>query len=169
MRLNTANISRICKIVIPRSSARKTKKASEELPKSKIPTIIIKVMKFFPSPLNVILVFCASPLGLTSFAPNAKTSTAKNAGIMLISTMVLKVCSLSAALPACSFHTTKAAISSPSIAPAVSAARCNPKAKPRCSSFTSSAKRASRGAVRMPLPTRSAQRMAATASQVLAR
>ena len=47
-------------------------------------------------------------------------------------------------------------------APALSIARCRPKARPRCSGGTMSAIRASRGEVRMPLPTRSAKRIAST-------
>ncbi len=48
------------------------------------------------------------------------------------------------------------ATSGPSIAPAVSIARCTPKAVPSRSLLELSVIRASRGAVRMPLPMRSA-------------
>ena len=52
--------------------------------------------------------------------------------------------------------------SGPITAPAWSAARWKPKARPRIAGSTESAIRASRGAPRIPFPTRSVTRMAST-------
>jgi hypothetical protein len=62
-----------------------------------------------------------------------------------------------------------AAISGPTSAPALSIARWSPYARPRSPAGTRSASNASRGDVRMPLPTRSANRIASTWSHVDAR
>jgi hypothetical protein len=59
------------------------------------------------------------------------------------------------------------ASSGPSIAPVVSIARCTPKAVPRLRSSVVSEISASRGAVRMPLPVRSASTMAPIAPRLL--
>src|SRR5688572_11708119 len=63
----------------------------------------------------------------------------------------------------------KAAMPSPRNAPSVSEARCRPKASPRCLSSTESAINASRGAVRTPLPIRSATRTPSTQPHALAK
>ena len=154
---------------MPRSCARKTKKASEELPRSKIPTITMKVRKGFPRPLKVIFGALTASPRVTSFAPITKLSTAMKAGIRLISTTVLKVLAFRLTLLDCANQITSAAISKPKTAPAVSAALWKPKASPRCLGSIESATRASRGAVRTPLPTRSAQRTPATIPQELAK
>ena len=62
-----------------------------------------------------------------------------------------------------------AAASGPATAPALSMARWRPKARPRVAGETSEAISASRGAVRIPLPTRSANRIARTCTQPVAR
>jgi len=89
--------------------------------------------------------------------------------MILISTMILKVSTPNTAELDCASQTANKAINNPIIAPDVSKARVTPNAKPRFSSLTESAIKASRGAVRIPLPTRSAQRTAATMPQVLAK
>ncbi len=105
----------------------------------------------------------------TSFAPSASDRTARKAGTRLINTTVWNVGRFSSVLLAWAIQTTPKAISNPSTAPPVSAARWKPKASPRWRSSMLSATSASRGAVRMPLPTRSAQRTPATAPQELAK
>ena len=61
--------------------------------------------------------------------------------------------------PPCTCRTTQIDTAIPITAPAVSAARCSPKASPRRPADVESASRASRGAVRTPFPTRSPQRI----------
>ncbi len=67
-----------------------------------------------------------------------------------------------ASYPSTATHSTPNAASGPSRAPAVSSARCTPKARPCSPGGTDSEISASRGAVRRPLPVRSAASTAAT-------
>ena len=94
--------------------------------------------------------------------------TARTAGTMLTSTAMRKVGPSSLAAPPSVSQTIRAAMPTPTKAPAVSPARCIPKARPRCFSSMLSATRASRGAVRTPLPNRSATRTPSTQPQALA-
>ena len=60
-----------------------------------------------------------------------------------------------------------AASSGPMTAPALSIARCSPKARPRRSGPALAASSASRGEVRRPLPTRSAKRSSSSPGQLV--
>ena len=154
---------------IPKFCALNTRNPSDEFPSVKILTMTKKVVKGFPMLRREILGAECSSLTATSFAPMTSDKTAKNPGIILINTIVWKVDLESATVFACASQTTKAAINKPIIAPALSIARLNPKASPRILSGVESATRASRGAVRTPLPMRSAQRTPATSPQLLAK
>ncbi len=68
----------------------------------------------------------------------------------------------------CTAPTMSAASATPITAPVVSIARWRPKARPRASGAVESAMRASRGAVRMPLPIRSPTRATRTSGQAVA-
>lgn len=65
-----------------------------------------------------------------------------------------------ASYPSAACRRMRNATSGPSSAPAVSMARCTPKARPRVSGAEDSEISASRGAVRSPLPVRSTARTA---------
>ena len=103
-----------------------------------------------------------------SRAPTASTTTPSNAGARLHTTSERNVSASRSAPPPCTCCTTQIDTAIPITAPAVSAARCSPKASPRRCGGVESASSASRGAVRTPFPTRSPQRIAATAPHVVA-
>ncbi|OQB57820.1 MAG: hypothetical protein BWX98_01188 [Candidatus Aminicenantes bacterium ADurb.Bin147] len=104
-------------------------------------------------------------LAATSFAPTARDSTARNAGIKLRRTMDWNVDRAKVREFLWVSPTTRRAMRIPIKAPAVSMARWKPKANPRISGVTESATSASRGAARIPFPARSAQRTPATKPQ----
>ena len=74
-----------------RKCARSTRKASERLPRSNMPTMIIKTEKF-PSPLKLILGALASPLGFPLWSSHER-NPARILGIMLTKTIVRRVLS----------------------------------------------------------------------------
>ena len=159
-----------CRTVRPRSWARKMINASAEFPRVKTITTTRKAQNLRSSPVNLkrragSLVFEET----ISRAPIASTSTPSSAGMMLTRITVWKVLRVSSAAVDCAAQTMRAAIRSPVKAPAVSAARCSPKARPRRSSGVLAASSASRGAERMPLPTRSVKRTPSTPTQEFAR
>ena len=160
---------RMPRTLTPRSCARSVRNASDELPISNKETISIKIMKSFPSDFMLKWGSVCSPFVFTSFAPTTSEMTASKAGIRLSSTIKRNVLTVNKSVERCVSHTTRAAMTKPSTAPKVSAARWNPNASPRFSSSIESATSASLGAVRIPFPTRSAQRIAATAPQLLAK
>ena len=101
-----------------------------------------------------------------SLAPMARDATARNAGRMLMRTMVRKVCSPNCDASPPIHQTAAQAMPMPRTAPAESAARWKPKANPLFSGGMLSAMRASRGAFRIPFPMRSTKRTAPTAVQL---
>ena len=147
----------------PLSCARRMRKASEELPKSKTQTISRKILNLRSNPLSESWGALRFSLTVTSFAPMARERTASTAGIRLTSTIVWNVPRPRSREADWAAQMTPRAMIKPSVAPAVSAARCSPKAIPRCPLSMLSATKASRGAVRTPLPTRSAKRTPSTA------
>ena len=144
-------------------------KASEELPSVNKMITSRKCLKRLSMPLRLKTGSVDRMGEAVSRAPSARTRTARTAGRMLARTTTWKV--LRERLTAWDWvsQTMRAAMPMPRKAPKVSPARCRPKARPRCFSLTPSATRASRGAVRMPLPRRSLKRTARTQPHELAK
>jgi hypothetical protein len=161
--LNIAQSSGSSQIAIPASRARRRRNASVELASAnstKIPIVIQKRRGRGPAGAR---------------RPVSATGTSRGFS------RIVRIRITTAAIPGTaasrnterSFSKTNlsrnAATSGPTSAPALSIERCRPKALPRFSGATMSASSASRGDVRIPLPTRSANRIASTCPQLVAR